>query len=320
VTGRDLDALTDDQLAAQVDRIAVYARVSPEHKLRVVKALQARGQVVAMTGDGVNDAPALQAADIGVAMGVTGTDVAKGAAAMVLTDDNFATIVNAVEEGRGIYDDIRNVVHYLLAGNAGKVLAMFAAAVAGWPPPLLAIQILWLNLVTDGLPALGLGVEPPDPGVMRRRPRPPAAPLLPARAWLAIAAQGALTAAAALTGFQLIYRGGAGDEAHARVVAFCVLGLAQMGYALTGRSRTATVAELGPFTNPALLAAVGVSVLLQLAAVLVPVARPVFGVEAAPAGADWALILALAAAPAVAVEAAKVVRRWLRTTSNPRAA
>ncbi|MFM8803057.1 MAG: cation-translocating P-type ATPase, partial [Planctomycetia bacterium] len=181
VTGAELDGLPDDALAEAVESIAVYARVTAEHKLRVVRAWQRRGQVVAMTGDGVNDAPAVKAADIGIAMGVTGTDVTKEASDMVLTDDNFASIVSAVEEGRSIYDNVQKFVHYLLACNAGEVMLMFVAAVAGWPAPLAAIQILWLNLVTDGLPALALGLEPPERGLMTRRPRPPQEPVITTR-------------------------------------------------------------------------------------------------------------------------------------------
>ena len=173
LTGVELDRMSADQLRDVVLETSVYARVSPEHKLRVVEALQSHGKIVAMTGDGVNDAPALKQADIGVAMGITGTDVSQGAADMVLTDDNFASIVAAVEEGRTIFDNIRKFIRYLLSTNAGEIAAMFAALVIGLRVPLLAIQILWINLVTDGLPAIALGFEPSEPGVMKRKPRPP---------------------------------------------------------------------------------------------------------------------------------------------------
>ena len=176
VTGAQLDGLSDEELAAEVENLPVYARVSPEHKLRVVKALKARGEVVAMTGDGVNDAPAVKMADIGIAMGITGTDVTKEASDMVLTDDNFASIVNAVEEGRGIYDNIQEFVHYLLSCNASEIALVLFAAVIGWPVPLIPLQLLWINLITDGIPALALAMEKPAADVMRRPPRPPREP------------------------------------------------------------------------------------------------------------------------------------------------
>jgi len=172
VTGNQLDKMSDDELQNVVKETSVFARVSPQHKLKLVQILQKQNEVVAMTGDGVNDAPALKQADIGVAMGITGTDVSKGAAAMVLTDDNFASIVAAVEEGRVIYDNIRKFIKYLLSSNVGEILVMFLALLAGLKIPLLAIQILWINLVTDGLPAIAMGFEPAEEGVMKRKPRP----------------------------------------------------------------------------------------------------------------------------------------------------
>lgn len=305
VTGHEMEATSDAALSGMVKATAVYARVTAEHKLRIVTALRANGQVVAMTGDGVNDAPAVKAADIGVAMGVTGTDVTKEASAMVLTDDNFASIVNAVEEGRGIYDNIKKFVCYLLAGNAGKLLVMFVAVLLGWPVPLLAVQILWLNLVTDGLAALALGLEKPEPGVMRRKPRRPTEPLIGWGDARRIVAHGLLSAAAALLGFWVVWRSDDANLAEAQVVAFCVLGLAQLLYAFACRSRDLTAFALGLFTNPALLLTVGVSALLQMIVILVPALHPVFGVEAYPTLGEWGLIVGLSVLPAAVVEVVK---------------
>ena len=307
VTGRDLDAMSDAALATRVERMPVYARVAAKHKLRVVRAWRARGQVVAMTGDGVNDAPAVQTADIGIAMGVTGTDVTREAADMVLLDDNFASIVAAVEEGRGIFDNIQKFVHYLLSTNAGEVLLMLFAAIAGWPLPLVAIQILWINLVTDGLPALALGLEPPERDIMRRAPQAPRAPVLTLADGVFILVRGSLVAAAAAVAFALAHGGDPAELGHARAIAFCVTAYAQLLYAFAFRSRRRTLPELGLFSNPALLGAVVIAGLLQFGAVAVPFARPFFEV-ARPLGADWLLVAALAVAPVTLVEAAKIVR------------
>ena len=309
VTGQELNALSDDELAAQVDQISVYARVSAEHKLRVVRAWKDRGQIVAMTGDGVNDAPAVKAADIGIAMGVAGTDVTKEASDMVLTDDNFASIVNAVEEGRGIFDNIQKFVHYLLSCNAGEVLLMFFAALIGWPVPLLAIQILWINLVTDGLPALALGMEPPERDIMTRQPRPPHEAVITRERGLLILFHGTLVATVAALGFWIIYQGDESHLARARTVAFCITAFAQLFFAIGCRSQRFTMPELGLFSNPHLLGAIVISGLLQLSVVTLPFAQPVFGVTAHPSW-EWLLVLLLALTPVTIIEVGKLLRAY----------
>jgi Ca2+-transporting ATPase len=307
-TGPELDTLDADALAERAGGIAVYARVSAAHKLRVVQALQARGQVVAMTGDGVNDAPAVQAADIGIAMGRTGTDVTREAADMVLLDDHFVTIVTAVEEGRGIFDNIRKFVHYLLATNAGEVLLMLFAVLLGWPVPLLATQILWINLVTDGLPALALGLEPPERDLMRRPPRPPRMPAISRAEGLAIVVRGALVMAVAAAGFAWAHGGDPERLPHARAVAFSITACAQLLYAFAFRSWSRTLPEIGLFSNRALLAAVVVASALQVMIVELPFVRPLFGVEQSVGG-DWWVVGALALTPVTILELVKLARR-----------
>lgn len=318
VSGQELDALSDEQLAAQVDRISVYARVSAEHKLRVVRAWQSRGHIVAMTGDGVNDAPAVKAADIGIAMGVTGTDVTKEASDMVLIDDNFASIVNAVEEGRGIFDNIQKFVHYLLSCNAGEVMLMFFAALIGWPVPLMAIQILWINLVTDGLPALALGMERPERDIMTRTPRPPHEAVITRERGLLILFHGALVAAVAALGFWFIYQGDESDEpniARARTVTFCVTAFSQLFFAIGCRSQRFTMPELGLFTNRHLFGAIVISGLLQLSVVTLPLTQQVFEVTNRLTW-EWILIGGLALTPVTVIEIVKILQRS-RTSSLP---
>jgi Ca2+-transporting ATPase len=311
LTGAKLNSLSDEELANQVERLAVYARVSPEHKLRVVRAWQSRGEIVAMTGDGVNDAPAVQTADIGIAMGLTGTDVTKEASDMVLTDDNFASIVNAVEEGRAILDNIQKFLHYLLASNASEVLLMLFAALVGWPAPLLAIQILWINLMTDSLPALALAIEPPERDIMRRRPRPPHQPVITWQRGLLMLYHGVLIAAVAAIGFVLVYKDDTSNLARARTVACCTIAYAQLFFSLGCRSQRYTMPELGFFSNPTLLGAVAVSFLLQLSVVTLPFARPVFE-SAVHFGWEWMLVFGLALVPVTIVEVLKIIRRRLQ--------
>ncbi len=320
MTGQQLDGISDDQLAACVHEIAVYARVTAEHKLRVVKAWKSRGQVVAMTGDGVNDAPAVKAADIGIAMGVTGTDVTKEASCMVLTDDNFASIVGAVEEGRCIYDNIQKVLVFLLSCNAGEILLMLVASLAGWQAPLVPIQLLWINLLTDGLPALALSLEPPEPDIMHRKPRSPKRPMLTSRLAIRVLFQGALVGAATLAAFAIVYlRDPASAEVvgRARTVAFCVLVYGELLRSLAARSQTLTLPQLGLLSNPYLLGAIGVSFLLQLSVVTLPFARRYF--ESAQHFAwEWVLVFALALVPLAVIELLKLTWRATRPAQNRR--
>lgn len=316
VTGRELDDLSEEALAQEVERIAVYARVTAEHKLRVVRAWQQRGEIVAMTGDGVNDAPAVKAADIGIAMGITGTDVTREASDLVLTDDNFTSIISAVEEGRGIFDNIQKVVHYLLSCNAGEVLLMFVAALLGWPVPLQAIQILWINLVTDGLPALALGMEPPERDIMRRRPRASHESIITWRQGIGILVNGSLVAAVCLIAFWSVYQGREAQLPRARTVTFCVAAFTQLCLSLGCRSQRFTMPELGLFQNPHLLAAMAISGLLQLSVVTLPFAQPVF--EAATTlGGEWLLIIGLSVTPVTLIEIYKLSRKsWQPDTQT----
>jgi Ca2+-transporting ATPase len=326
LTGADLDALDGPGLAEAVRSVSVYARVAPVHKLRIVDALQAGGHVVAMTGDGVNDAPALKAADIGVAMGVTGTEVTKEAARMILADDNFATIVDAVREGRAIFDNIRKFLRYLLSSNMGEVLTVFlgvvGAGVIGLHGgggtlvlPLLATQILWINLITDSGPALAMGVDPAMEDVMDRPPRPRSESAIDARMWRGVVEAGLVMALATLLTIDLYLPGGLieGQQSleRARTAGFTVLVLAQLFNCFNARSETVS-AFSNPFVNPWLWGAVGLSLLLQVAVVHVGWLNTAFGtVPLAPS--QWLVCVAMASSVLVFVELRKaLLRRWGR--------
>lgn len=274
ITGSQLDAMTDSELDREVENIAVYARVSPENKIRIVKAWQRKGQVVSMTGDGVNDAPALKAADIGCAMGITGTDVAKGAADMTLTDDNFATIVDAVREGRGIYANIKKVVGFLLGTNIGEVITVFAAMLLWHKTPLLSMQLLWINLVTDSLPAISLGMEPVEADIMERAPKPKDEGIFAHGLGIRVVLQGFMFAILTLIGFRL-GENSTGTLAGGQTMAFIVLALSQIVQSYNMRSDH-SLFKIGVFTNKKLNGAALISLILVALVVFTPL-RTAFG-------------------------------------------
>lgn len=312
----DLDAEGWDHIVADA---AVFARVSPEHKLKIIEALQKRGHVVAMTGDGVNDAPALRKADIGIAMGIRGTEVAKESADMVITDDNFATIVGAIEQGRIIVHNILRFIHYLFSCNFAEIVTVFAAIMIGWPLPLTVLQILWLNLVTDIFPAMALALEPSAPDVMKRPPRDPNKPLMTPRFGWLIIWQGVLLGGCALAAFATGMRWygieGPGLR-HAVTIAFMTLALAQVFHAFNTRSKTRSAFTVLLFTNGWLWAATLICILLQIAAVYVPFLQTILHTVPLTA-ADWGLVALWSLAPVAVVEIVKLGRRLISAQPQP---
>jgi Ca2+-transporting ATPase len=307
LAGSELEQMDDRGLIDAVERVCVYARVTAEHKLRIVRAWKARGKIVAMTGDGVNDAPALKEASIGVAMGIAGTEVAKQSADIIIADDNFATIVAAVEEGRGIYDNVVKTLSYLMGGNAGELTLMLVAALSGWPLPLLPIQLLWINLVTDGLPALALATDPIEPDVLTRPPRDPQAEIIDRAFFGRLVLTGCLTAGAALIAFAWeLYRHGSADSA--RDAAFCTLVIAELLRAFGARSTVRTAWSVGLFSNMRLFLIVAASFVLQIAIFFTPPLKVIFKTSpVSPAMlCRW---IVLGAVPLIVLEMAKLIRR-----------
>jgi Ca2+-transporting ATPase len=302
LTGAELDMLDDAAFAARVERVAVYARMNPEQKLRIVQAWRARGAVVAMTGDGVNDAPALRLADIGVAMGITGTEVSKEAADMVLADDDFATIVHAVEEGRRIYDNIRRFVRYTLTSNSGEIWAMALAPFAGLPIPLLPVHILWINLVTDGLPGLALGVEPAERDTMHRPPRPPDESIFGRGLW-----QHALWVGLLMGGVALLLQTAAIRLGwHWQTMVFSAIAFLQLGNALAVRSEHESFFRLGWRTNVPLTVTVVLTLLIQLAIIYLAPLQGIFETQAL-SPVELGVLLVASTAVFVAAE----LEKWL---------
>lgn len=319
LTGAELDLMPQEILEEEVTKYSVYARVSPEHKMRIVKAWQAKGMVVAMTGDGVNDAPALKVADIGCAMGITGTDVAKGAADMILTDDNFATIVHAVEQGRGIFSNIKKSIQYLLSCNIGEIITIFVATALNFHQmPLVAIQLLWLNLVTDSLPALALGMEPVEPGVMKQKPRDSRKSIFADGFAASMIFYGVLVGAITLAAYWLgeyVLSDPNIADGTANTMAFATLVFGELTRAFAVRSETRSIFSIGVFSNSAMNKAFVVSLAMQLAVLFIPFLQEIFKVQSLT-GTEWIIVIALSLVPLIVSEITKAFRRQGNTTED----
>lgn len=319
ITGAEIDELSEEQFTEQINNYRVFARVSPEHKVKIVRAFKAQGNIVSMTGDGVNDAPSLKFADIGVAMGITGTDVAKGASDMILTDDNFTTIVHAIEEGRNIYNNIKKSVIFLLSCNLGEVITIFLSILLNWPVPLLATQILWINLITDSLPAIALGIDPGDRDVMKQKPRNPKESFFAQGSGVRAVVGGVLIGIFTLAafyyglwehGFQLGADMLSEDKLkdalpYARTMAFVVLAASQLFYSLSMRNAAKSILKIGVFKNKFLIGSIIIGILLQLVVISIPVLANAFGVHNLTLS-DWCVVLGFALIPLIVNEIIKV--------------
>ena len=306
ITGQDLDEMKDFE--KKVENIVIYARVNPEHKSKIIDALRKKGHIIAMTGDGVNDAPALKKADIGIAMGITGTDVSKEASAMILTDDNFASIVNAVEEGRGIYDNIKKFVEYLLSSNLGEILTIFIGIILGWPLPLIAIQILWVNLVTDGLPALALGVDPADPNIMSRPPRKPKEKVLSNHIIVRMFIVGIIMMIGTLGIFKLYNP--ESNLRYAQTIAFTTLVIFQMFNVLNCRSEQNSLFKIGIFSNKYLIAAILSSILLQVLVIHTSLSK--FFKTVPLSLMDWVYVILVSSTVLIVIEIIKLIQNKVK--------
>ena len=323
VFGKELDKMSDEELSERIDDLRVFARVSPEHKVRIVKAFKEKGNIVSMTGDGVNDAPSLKIADVGVAMGITGTDVAKGAADVILTDDNFSTIVSAVKEGRNIFNNIKKSIIFLLSCNIGEIISLFFAILLGWPAPLRPIHLLWVNLITDSLPALSLGVDPGDPDVMDEKPRDPKASLFAGGTGVFLILNGLLigflTLAAFIVGIKVYTKSNVlfplipdnvSKEAltHAQTMAFVVLSVSQLFHALNLRHPKKSIFQSGVFTNKYLIGSIIFGIILQDVVITIPFLANIFKVyDLLPK--DWFFVGILSIIPLILNEIAKIFIR-----------
>lgn len=319
ITGAEIDQMSEEEFASRINNYRVFARVSPEHKVKIVRAFKAQGNIVSMTGDGVNDAPSLKHADIGVAMGISGTDVAKGASDMILTDDNFTTIVHAIEEGRNIYSNIKKAVIFLLSCNLGEVISIFLSILLNWPVPLIATQILWVNLITDSLPAISLGIDPGDKDVMKHKPRNPKESFFAHGAGVRAVIGGVLIGLLTLTAFYYgLYEHGymlgaemLSDEVlktalpYARTMAFVVLAASQLFYSLSMRSFSKSIIKVGLFSNLYLIGAIVVGILLQLVVITVPFLANAFEVHNLSLR-EWGIVIAFSLVPLVVNEIFKL--------------
>lgn len=308
IFGYELDDMSDSELSSKIESLRVFARVSPEHKVKIVKALKSKGNIVSMTGDGVNDAPSLKAADIGVAMGITGTDVAKGASDMVLTDDNFSTIVSAIKEGRNIYNNIKKSIIFLLSCNLGEIIALFIGILLGWPAPLRPIHLLWVNLITDSLPALSLGIDPGDPDIMDEKPRNPKESLFAGGAGISLILNGLLIGVLTLIAFEVGRIRYSDSLMHAQTMAFVVLSVSQLFHSFNMRHPKKSIFQLGLFTNKYLFTSVIFGIFLQDMVITIPFLASIFKVFDLTMQ-DWIFVCALSIIPLIINEIVKFFKR-----------